>query len=116
MSPTLLGFSDNDLLAVANDFDVAGPIEENHRAWMFVNGRFMRHFLDVDIEDSSLREIYGFGMHEIAFEEHFYPAAVLGDSENNPGGISDDFDRLVRRSGFTHELSRTSTSRTGLPD
>jgi len=84
--------SDNDFIAVADDFNVARGGEENHGAWMLVDRSFMGNFLDIEIENRIPREVDGFGVHEIAFEKKFDPTPILRDAENQAGGISDTFD------------------------
>jgi len=84
--------SDNDFIAVADDFNVARAGEENHGAGMLVDRCFMGNFLDIEIENRIPREVDGFGVHEIAFEKKFDPTPILRDAENQAGGISDTFD------------------------
>jgi hypothetical protein len=45
--------SDNDFVAVADNFHVARAGEEDHRAWMFVDRGFVGNFFDIDIEDGT---------------------------------------------------------------
>src|SRR5262250_2482398 len=62
--------SDNDFIAVADDFNVARGGEENHGAWMLVDRSFMGNLFDIEIENRIPREVDGFGVHEIAFEKN----------------------------------------------
>ena len=41
------------------------------------------------------RQIDGLGVHQIAFEENFDPVAVLGNGENDAGGVFDRRDQLL---------------------
>jgi hypothetical protein len=90
----LICSSDNHFVAVADDFDVARAGEKDHGAWMFVDSGFVGNFLYIDIEDGTLGQVDGFGMHEITFEEKLDPTPILRDAENQAGGISDTFDQL----------------------
>jgi hypothetical protein len=90
----LIRTSDNDLAPVPDDFDVARAGEKDHGAWMFVDSGFVGNFLYIDIEDAPHREVDGFGVHEITFEEKLDPTPILRDAENQAGGISDTFDQL----------------------
>jgi hypothetical protein len=86
--------SDNHFVAVADDFDVARAGEKDHGAWMFVDSGFVGNFLYIDIEDAPHREVDGFGVHEITFEEKLDPTPILRDAENQASGISDTFDQF----------------------
>jgi hypothetical protein len=86
--------SDNHFVAVADDFDVARAGEKDHGAGMFVDRGFVGNFFDIDIEDGTPREIDGFGVHKVAFEEKLDPTPILRDAENQAGGIPDAFDQL----------------------
>jgi hypothetical protein len=90
----LICSSDDDLATVADDFDVARTGEKDHGAGMFVDRGFVGNFFDIDIEDGTPREIDGFGVHKVAFEEKLDPTPILRDAENQAGGISDTFDQL----------------------
>ena len=87
--------SDDDLVVVADDFDVARAGEKDHDPWMFVERSLVGNFLYIDIEDGTSRQVDGFGVHQIAFEEKLYPIPILGDAENQPCGISDAVDQLL---------------------
>src|SRR5215469_7606275 len=49
--------SDNDFIAVADDFNVARAGEENHGAGMLVDRSFMGNLFDIKIEDRIPREV-----------------------------------------------------------
>jgi hypothetical protein len=54
---------------------------------MFVNGCFMGNLFDVNVEHAAGRQVDGLSVHQIAFEENFDPVAILGNRENETGGV-----------------------------
>jgi hypothetical protein len=85
----------NNFIALPNDLKIALAVEQNHRAGMFVNGCFMGNLFDVNVEHAAGRQVDGLSVHQIAFEENFDPVAILGDRENETGGVLNRRDQLL---------------------
>ena len=83
----LLPTADDDLIPVASNSDVTRTIEEDHRAWVFVDRGLVRNFFHVNIEDKSGREIDGLRVHQVAFEEQFDPTAIFRNAEMMPAAF-----------------------------
>src|SRR3989304_6052699 len=89
---------DDDLIAVAGNLQIAGAVEKNHRARVFVNRSLMRDILYIDIEHRTAGQVDGLDVHQIAFEEEFDPGAVLRHAENDASGVFDRSDELLAAS------------------
>jgi hypothetical protein len=85
----LIAASDDYLIPVTDNSDVTRAIEEDHRAWMFVDRSFVRNFFYVDIEDGAGGKIDSLGVHQVAFKEGFDPTAVFGNAEDDASGVFD---------------------------
>ena len=91
-------------IAFPNDLKIAGAVEKNHRAGMFVDGRLVGNLFDVNVEHAAGRQVDGLSVHQIPFEENLDPVAILGNRENEAGGVLNRgnqllaFDRLRRHS------------------
>ena len=72
--------------------------QENHRARVLIDRCLVRNFLDVNVEDSACRQVVGFRVHEVAFEDNLDPGAVLRDGENDTGGVFNRRDRFFSAS------------------
>lgn len=95
----------DDSVPVAGDANVTRTVEEDHRARMFVHGRFVGNFFYVDIEDGAGGKIDGLGVHQVAFEEKLDPAAVFGDSQYDAGDAFDRVNDLVSvGESFAHAI------------
>ena len=88
-NPVAHDTGDDDALAIAGDAQIGGSGEKNHRARMFVDRGFVGNLLDVNTKEAAGREIDCLGMHQIAVEKNFDPVTILGNSENDAGGILD---------------------------
>ena len=86
---------DDDAVPFKGNADVTRPIEEDHRARVFVDSGFVRNFFHVDIEDGAGGKIDGLGVHQVAFEEKLDPTAVFGHAEYDTGGVFDRVDNFV---------------------
>jgi hypothetical protein len=87
----LITAADDYLIPITNNSDVTRAIEEDHRAWVFVDRSLVRNFFYIDIEDGTGGKIDSLGMHQVAFEEKFDPTAVFGNAEYDASGV---FDRV----------------------
>jgi len=86
---------DDDAVSITGNANVTRPIEEDHRARVFVDGGFVGNFFHVDIENGAGGKIDGLGMHQVAFEEKLDPTAVFGDPEYDAGGVFDRVNNFV---------------------
>jgi hypothetical protein len=62
---------------------------------VFVDGGFMRNFFYVDIEDRAGGKTDSLSVHQVAFEEKLDPTAVLGNPEDETGGVLDRVNKLI---------------------
>ena len=85
----------DNFIAFPNDLKIARAVEQNHRAGMFVDRGLMRNFFDVNIEHATGRQVDGLSVHQIAFEENLDPVAILGNRENETGGVLNRRDQLL---------------------
>ena len=90
----LMRSSNNHLVPVAGDFHVAGAVEKDHGARMFVNRSLVGNLFDVDIEDAAHGKVNGLGVHEIALKEELDPTSILRNPQDQTGGVSHLFDEF----------------------
>jgi hypothetical protein len=78
---------DANSIAIARDQQITRAGEKNHRTGVFVYGRFMGDFLNVNVKNRMAGQVDGPGMHEVALKKNFDPTAILGNGKNQTRGI-----------------------------